>query len=87
MWAGYEAALVMYYNTSLFLWADRGYKNIKLQFLPEPTNVVMPWWMGNNKFHSSHRAALLHKNGLYYSQFGWSEEPKLDYYWPLDRPE
>jgi hypothetical protein len=43
-----------------------------------------PEWLGNEKFHSSHRAALLSKNLDHYSKFGWTE-PVLNatnYYWP-----
>lgn len=42
-----------------------------------------PLWLGDERLHSSHRAALLHKKPEWYSQYGWAEEPKLDYYWPV----
>lgn len=49
-----------------------------------------PPWVGDDKFHASHRRALLYKNKEWYSQFGWTEEPdvpnedgKLNYYWPV----
>lgn len=45
--------------------------------------VDYPEWLGDNEFHSSHRAALLFKNLEYYSQFGWYEEPKIEYVWPI----
>ncbi len=32
---------------------------------------------------SNHRAALLYKDPEYYSQFGWTEEPALEYHWPV----
>lgn len=41
-----------------------------------------PWWLGDERLHSSHRAALLFKNWDHYSQFGWSESPAYDYFWP-----
>ncbi len=41
-----------------------------------------PWYWGNEKFHSSHRAALLFKNFEYYSKFGWGEIPIMNYWWP-----
>lgn len=45
-------------------------------------NESFPWWLGHEQLHSSHRAALLFKNPDYYSQFGWDEEPLINYYWP-----
>jgi hypothetical protein len=30
----------------------------------------------------SHRAALLYKLPEHYSQFGWTEDPKVAYLWP-----
>ena len=44
-----------------------------------------PHWLGNQDFHASHRAALLAKNYRYYSQFGWKEEPKIEYWWPTKK--
>jgi hypothetical protein len=43
----------------------------------------LPVWWSNEDFYSSHRSALLYKNYGWYSQFGWKEEPKLDYIWPV----
>ena len=41
----------------------------------------MPDWLGNKKFHASHRANLLRKDYEYYSKFGWGENPKSPYVW------
>lgn len=41
-----------------------------------------PWWIGNTKFHSVHRANLLRKFPEHYKQFGWDEEPLNGYLWP-----
>ena len=46
---------------------------------------ILPIWFGG-LIHSSHRAALLAKDANYYSKFGWSEQPKIDYYWPTKQP-
>ncbi len=63
MWAGYEDALSLYYNICLEFWAKKGYKNIKLQPIKINTdNIKMPPWMGNNRFHNSHKSNLLRKN-------------------------
>jgi hypothetical protein len=29
-----------------------------------------------------HRAALLAKDPAWYGQYGWKEEPKIEYWWP-----
>jgi hypothetical protein len=83
MWRGYEGALVAYYNAALREWAARGYRNIILQPLPEPSVVVMPPWLGREDFHASHRSKLLAKNPEHYSRFGWREGPGLPYVWPI----
>jgi len=83
MWRGFEGALVAYYNAALKEWAARGYRNIILQPLPESSRPVMPWWLGREDFHASHRSKLLAKNPEHYSQFGWGEEPGQPYVWPV----
>jgi hypothetical protein len=44
--------------------------------------VVYPFWLGNEKFHASHRSNLLRKDFKFYSQYGWQEENNLPYIWP-----
>lgn len=93
MWSGndrYIPCLMLYYNAMLNEWADRGYKNIKLQpftwELYEYGGVTRPTWChADGPLHSSHRAALLAKDYEWYSQFGWKEEPKIEYYWPVNK--
>jgi len=41
-----------------------------------------PWYSCEHIF-SSHRAALLAKNPKWYTQFNWTEEPKIRYFWPV----
>lgn len=60
------------------------------KFLNESKDNGNPFWLGNEKFHSSHRRALLYKNPEWYSKFGWKESPdipnekgKLNYWWPI----
>jgi hypothetical protein len=82
MWRGYENNLKYYYNDILREWINRGFNNHMLFF-----NVKIGWrnpeWLYDEKIYSSHRAALLTKNYGWYKQFGWKEEPKIDYYWPV----
>jgi hypothetical protein len=96
MWRNYPRLLCLYGLAICDEWISRGYKDtMKDRFfsqLIKYDNVWldgkyqedMPKWLGNDKFHSSHRAALLYKNYEHYSQFGWNEEPKLDYIWIIE---
>jgi hypothetical protein len=80
MWQGYEPYLALYMNLIIIEWKSREYKNsMELMYLP---NIIVPWWMGDNRLHSSHRANLLRKDYEYYSKFGWAEDPKTEYFWP-----
>jgi hypothetical protein len=93
MWRNHPRLLCLYGLAICDEWISRKYKDtIRDRFfsqLMEYDNVWldgkyqedMPKWLGNSRFHSSHRAALLYKNYEHYSQFGWKEEPKLDYIW------
>lgn len=42
----------------------------------------MPPWLGDERLHASHRAALLAKDLQWYGQHGWGEEPRVEYLWP-----
>ena|SRR3990167_3495873 len=81
MWENYEDFLAEYVNACITEWQRRGYKNT-MSLLPV-SNPIRPWWW-NGRIHSSHRAALLAKNYDWYSQFNWVEEPKIEYYWPIE---
>ena len=83
MWKGYENALQLYFNFIVYEWTDRGYLNTLPLFDRDNTTLKFPCWFGNEAFHSSHRAALLAKDYKWYSQFGWREEPQIDYVWPV----
>jgi hypothetical protein len=92
MWRGHEAWLIAYANAICSEWRRRGYKDQQLEWFMEEAKKISlnsismaPSWLGNERFHSSHRAALLHKAPEHYEQFGWTEEPKLDYWWPVKK--
>jgi hypothetical protein len=81
MWRNYPGGLQLYYNLVVIEWIDRGYKNtMQLEQVQYP--VVMPVWLGDEKFHASHRSNLLRKDPEHYSQFRWTESPDLEYIWP-----
>jgi hypothetical protein len=81
MWEGHANALKEYANEMLLEVKRRGKVNTKMRPL-KVGKVIYPKWIGSNKFHSSHRAALLEKDYNYYKQFKWKEQPKYDYIWP-----
>lgn len=84
MWRGYEQALVNYGLTICEEWLSRGYKDTcydKISAYYKTGRIVYPQWLGG-KIHTTHRAALLFKDFTFYSQFGWSETPAYNYYWP-----
>jgi hypothetical protein len=61
MWRGYENALLAYYNLALQIYEERGYNNVLLQPVEIKGKVVLPPWIGDDKFHRAHRAQLLLK--------------------------
>lgn len=91
MWRGYEVALLDYAFAMVFEWRGRGFEDnmasrLNSEFAglnSEP--MVRPPWLGDQRLHASHRAALLFKNPDHYGPVKprWSEEPKIEYYWPV----
>ena len=82
MWQGYEDALKWYYNEAVSEWVARGFNNT-MELIPvDITKVQLPPWIGDEKFHASHRSNLLRKDEIYYSDFDWEESIFLPYVWP-----
>jgi hypothetical protein len=82
MWRGYEPALRQYMRAIILEWIARGYKNN--MDIPEPENYELPPWWGREEIHASHRSALLEKDfEFYYDKWGWEDEPKIEYVWPV----
>ena len=81
MWKNYSLSLIEYRNTIIQEWINRGYNNNML-ILPINEKIIYPYWLGNQKFHSSHKSNLLRKDYNYYSQFNWNESNDLPYIWP-----
>lgn len=86
MWRGHEWNLGLYGIACCDEWIARGYRDTcreKIRELALGDGISdPPPWLGNLAFHSAHRAALLEKNFAHYSQFGWSESPRINYIWP-----
>jgi len=79
MWRPYVPALKLYTNIIITEWISRGYNN-NMEFY-DIDNLIMPDWIGNEKFHASHRANLLRKDSEWYGQYQWDENPESPYVW------
>lgn len=93
MWKGHLSWLLFYGLKVCTEWDKRGCVD-NLYDIMHPLWTTMfdarPSWLGNEKFHSAHRAILLAKNYDWYKKFGWSEKPaeknkdgKWPYIWPI----
>lgn len=83
MWRGYENSLRWYLTHCINEWVKRGYKNT----IPMPKledDPKAPGWVGDPKFHDSHKSNLLRKFPVWYCQFGWDVPDNLPYYWPVE---
>jgi hypothetical protein len=83
MWLNHEKLLKVYANIMIEEWIKRGYKNnLKVYEIDYDKYIIEPFWLGDERLHSSHRANLLRKFPEHYSRFNWSEKPSLKYWWP-----
>ena len=80
MWKNHVGALKHYLNLSISEWVARGFENT-MQFEDVPAEFEYPTFIGFEKFHSSHRANLLKKDPIFYSQYKWTEDPANPYVW------
>lgn len=93
MWAGHETLLVIYGTAMCHEWIERGYNDTCMAKLEELMGKTLrhkgkPWWLGDIRFHSSHRSNLLRKDAEWYGKFGWEETDDLPYFWPTkNQPE
>ena len=83
MWRGYENCLKLYFNIISYEWIKRGYKHNMGFYLRDNNTLIFPQFIGDEEFHSSHRAALLFKNYNWYKQFEWAEIPQINYKWKI----
>jgi hypothetical protein len=87
MWRGYEKALALYWAVACLEWRARGYKDslyieAALAFSKAEGSITLPWWLGYEPLHASHRSNLLRKDSAFYGKFGWREHDRMDYLWP-----
>ena len=87
MWDGYESTLAYYGMVICEEWRRRGYKDQMLERLAYEwerlgKNLVMPPWMGNSEFHTSHQSNLVRKLPEHYSPIFTGVPDDLEYVWP-----
>lgn len=84
MWLGYEECLKYYLAVMIREWVERGYKNT--MEIPSYDEVFeIPWFIGWDKLHLSHRASLVRKDPKFYSTIfpdTPEEYSKYSYIWP-----
>ena len=88
MWRGHFYHLGLYLLEGIKVLTERGKyyaeieAKIRAEMLKHQDNQTPPSWVGDERFHSSHRANLLRKDPVWYGQFGWTESPDMEYFWP-----
>lgn len=86
MWANNLRSLAAYGLAICDEWIKRGYRDTQRPKFETYYSILAdsgdPCWLGDERFHSSHRASLLFKNPEWYGQFGWKEKPEINYFWP-----
>jgi len=85
MWKGYEEALKIYRNTAIKIWISKGYKNTMPILECKNTLPELPFWLGFEKLHSSHRSNLLRKDFEFYEKYRWKEDVHQPYFWPIKK--
>ena len=86
MWRGYEDALAHYGIVICMELINRGYNDNQLPWFQErleDREVILPPWLGNDSFHTSHKSNLLRKDIDYYSQYWPSIPDNIEYIWPI----
>jgi hypothetical protein len=90
MWRGHVFALARYGAEICIEWRNRGYVDNQLDYFHQYASVhknllvckANPPWLGDPKFHESHRSNLLRKDPKHYGKFNWGVSPDLPYIWP-----
>lgn len=92
MWTGYEEVLCMYGLTMCTQWVSRGYRDTLTAYFEAELaklrklgrTVLAPPWLGDKKFHRSHRSNLVRKDPVYYRKHFPRVPDNLPYVWPVN---
>lgn len=88
MWRGYENALRLYGQAICTEWIVRGYRDTMLKRFSSQRRagiVMLPPWLGDVKFHRSHKSNLLRKFPEHYRKFWPTLRDDLPYVWPTEK--
>lgn len=91
MWERNVPMLIAYGIQCCEVWIDRGYKDtVRHKLLTicsdqryKDSDFTVPWWLGNEDFHRSHRSNLLRKMPQHYRNYWPEERDDLPYVWPF----
>jgi len=88
-WKGYEAGLMLYLREMCMEWTRLGFEDTcleKAQAFGFPSSpILLPDWLGNERFHLSHQSNLLRKDHEHYGQFFMGVPDDLPYVWPVQK--
>jgi hypothetical protein len=98
MWAGHPGAVAAYGLVVCAEWVGRGWADtcaatigtdLAEAGLPPPrtqaelaARFALPAWIGDERVHRSHRAALVRKDPEFYGPRFPDADPDLPYFWP-----
>ena len=87
MWEKNPNALVEYGVQICTAWKERGYRDtcldkIKFHYDKNLTNE-MPFWLGNEDIHISHKSKLIQKYKDFYRPLWPGTPDNLEYVWPV----
>lgn len=82
MWAGYEGSLCEYALNCVYTWEGRYHKRHSLNsfFLLRIEHKPFPKWIGDPRFHDSHKSNLYRKDPIHYHKFS-DIGPDIPYFW------
>ena len=99
MWEGHVEALGRYGYTICAEWLRRGYADTCAVSIAADLSTAgvatvrtedelaadgaMPEWLGDKRFHGSHRAALVRKDPEHYRLHFPHADPDVPYHWPV----
>jgi hypothetical protein len=92
MWSGHERLLCYYGMVMSTEWKSRGYVDNLFPYFVSKLEVTeykddLPWFIGNEAFHRSHRSNLLRKAPEYYSELFSDVPDNLPYIWIPEEAE
>src|SRR5215213_3292474 len=99
MWEGYARGVAAYGLTVCSAWTGRGRPDtcaatigadLARAGLPPPLPQAelaalgeLPPWLGDERVHASHRAALVRKDPEFYGPVFPDADPSVPYFWPV----